>query len=144
VLALVEVTIDVDGTVRLAGTELISSQSLSVEQLSHTGLPRSEIERLSLEHGRKGRARTHGGGAGRGDHVPHAIHGGRDASAGHGRSEGAHGAGRFTAEAREARGARPSGRAASESDHVERIDRGDRSDRIDRIERFDWRDRDRR
>ncbi len=58
VLALIEVTIDVDGTVRLASTELISSQGLSVEQLSHTGLPRPEIERLALEHGRKGRPRT--------------------------------------------------------------------------------------
>ncbi|HRC57257.1 MAG: Hsp70 family protein [Myxococcales bacterium] len=58
VLALVEVTIDVDGTVRLAGTELISSQGLSIEQLSHTGLPRIEIERLANEHGRRGRART--------------------------------------------------------------------------------------
>jgi uncharacterized small protein (DUF1192 family) len=61
VLALVEVTIDVDGTVRLAGTELISSLGLSVEQLSHTGLERSEIERLAGEHGRKGRARTASG-----------------------------------------------------------------------------------
>lgn len=61
VLALIEVTIDVDGTVRVGGTELISSQGLSVEQLSHTGLPRSEIERLAAEHGRKGRARTASG-----------------------------------------------------------------------------------
>jgi molecular chaperone DnaK len=61
VLALVEVTIDVDGTVRLAGTELISSLGLSVEQLSHTGLERTEIERLAGEHGRKGRARTPSG-----------------------------------------------------------------------------------
>lgn len=58
VLALVEITIDVDGTVRLAGTELISSQGLSVEQLTQTGLERTEIERLALEHGRKGRPRT--------------------------------------------------------------------------------------
>jgi molecular chaperone DnaK len=58
VLALIEVTIDVDGTVRLASTELISSLGLSVEQLSHTGLERTEIERLALEHGRKGRPRT--------------------------------------------------------------------------------------
>jgi molecular chaperone DnaK len=62
VLALVEVTIDVDGTVRLAGAELLSSQGLSIEQLSHTGLPRIEIERLASEHGRRGRARTVSGG----------------------------------------------------------------------------------
>ncbi|MEZ4364043.1 MAG: Hsp70 family protein [Kofleriaceae bacterium] len=64
VLALIEVTIDVDGTVRLAGTELISSQSLSIEQLSHTGLERTEIERLANEHGRRTRARLGTGGAG--------------------------------------------------------------------------------
>jgi molecular chaperone DnaK len=64
VLALIEVTIDVDGTVRLAATEMISSQSLTIEQLSHTGLERTEIERLANEHGRRGRARTVSGASG--------------------------------------------------------------------------------
>lgn len=120
VLALVELTIDVDGTVRLAGTELISSLSLSIEQLSHTGLERGEIERLAGEHGRKGRARTASGPGGRGE--PAAV------------------GSRFA----DPRAPRPLERAQSESGRIERIERSDRSERIDRIERADWRDRDRR
>ena len=47
VLVVLEVTIDSDGTIRLAASELISGERLMVEQLLHSGLARSEVVRLA-------------------------------------------------------------------------------------------------
>jgi molecular chaperone DnaK len=47
VLVLVEVTVDTDGTVRLGATELVSGERLTLEQISHAGLPRAEVTRLA-------------------------------------------------------------------------------------------------
>jgi molecular chaperone DnaK len=51
VLVTLEVTIDADGTIRLAATELISGERLAIEQISHAGLGRSEVVRLATIHG---------------------------------------------------------------------------------------------
>ena len=55
VLVVLEVTIDSDGTIRLAASELISGERLMVEQLLHSGLARSEVARLarSFNEGRE-------------------------------------------------------------------------------------------
>jgi molecular chaperone DnaK len=47
VVVILEVTIDSDGTIRLAASELISGERLMVEQLLHSGLARSEVVRLA-------------------------------------------------------------------------------------------------
>jgi molecular chaperone DnaK len=47
VLALVEVTIDTDGVVRLGASELVSGERLTLEQLFHAGLTRAEVGRLT-------------------------------------------------------------------------------------------------
>ena len=47
VLALVEVTIDTDGVVRLGASELVSGERLALEQLFHAGLTRAEVGRLA-------------------------------------------------------------------------------------------------
>jgi molecular chaperone DnaK len=47
VLALVEVTIDTDGVVRLGASELVSGERLTLEQLFHAGLSRAEVGRLA-------------------------------------------------------------------------------------------------
>jgi molecular chaperone DnaK len=47
VLALVEVTIDTDGVVRLGASELVSGERLTLEQLFHAGLTRAEVGRLA-------------------------------------------------------------------------------------------------
>jgi molecular chaperone DnaK len=47
VLALVEVTIDTDGVVRLGASELVSGERLTLEQLFHAGLSRAEVSRLA-------------------------------------------------------------------------------------------------
>jgi molecular chaperone DnaK len=47
VLALIEVTIDTDGVVRLGASELISGERLALEQLFHAGLTRAEVGRLA-------------------------------------------------------------------------------------------------
>jgi molecular chaperone DnaK len=49
VLALVEVTIDTDGTVRLGATELVSGERLALEQLYHAGLARADVVRLTRQ-----------------------------------------------------------------------------------------------
>ncbi len=49
VLALVEVTIDTDGTVRLGATELVSGERLTLEQLFHAGLSRADVARLARQ-----------------------------------------------------------------------------------------------
>jgi molecular chaperone DnaK len=49
VLALVEVTVDTDGTVRLGATELISGERLVLEQLYHAGLSRADVTRLARQ-----------------------------------------------------------------------------------------------
>ena len=49
VLALVEVTVDTDGTVRLGATELVSGERLALEQLYHAGLSRTDIARLTRQ-----------------------------------------------------------------------------------------------
>jgi molecular chaperone DnaK len=46
VLALVEVTLDTDGTVRLGATELVSGERLTIEHVFHAGLSRAEVARL--------------------------------------------------------------------------------------------------
>lgn len=50
VFVVLEITLDVDGTVRLAATELISGERLMVEQQTHAGLPRAEVVRLARVH----------------------------------------------------------------------------------------------
>jgi molecular chaperone DnaK len=47
VLALVEVTLDSDGTVRLGATELVSGERLTIEHVVHAGLSRAEVTRLA-------------------------------------------------------------------------------------------------
>jgi len=47
VLVLVELTIDTDGTVRLSASELVSGERLTLEQVFHAGLSRSEVNRLA-------------------------------------------------------------------------------------------------
>jgi molecular chaperone DnaK len=47
VLVLVEVTLDTDGTVRLSASELISSERLQLEQVSHAGLARADVARIA-------------------------------------------------------------------------------------------------
>lgn len=49
VLVLLEITIDTDGTVRLATTELVSGDRLQLEQIFHAGLARSEVTRLARQ-----------------------------------------------------------------------------------------------
>jgi molecular chaperone DnaK len=49
VLALIEFTIDTDGTVRLGATELVSGERLALEQLYHAGLSRSDVVRLARQ-----------------------------------------------------------------------------------------------
>lgn len=49
-LALIEVTLDADGTVRLGATELVSGERLTIEQLLHTGLSRADVTRLARRH----------------------------------------------------------------------------------------------
>ena len=51
VLALVEVTIDTDGTVRLGATEMISGERLTLEQLYHAGLSRADVQRIARQLG---------------------------------------------------------------------------------------------
>jgi hypothetical protein len=47
VLALIEVTLDTDGTVRLGATELVSGERLTLEHVFHAGLSRAEVTRLA-------------------------------------------------------------------------------------------------
>jgi molecular chaperone DnaK len=49
VLALVELTIDTDGTVRLSASELVSGERLTLEQVFHAGLARAEVNRLARQ-----------------------------------------------------------------------------------------------
>jgi molecular chaperone DnaK len=46
VLVLIELTLDVDGTVRLAASELVSGERPPVETVISVGLPRAEVSRL--------------------------------------------------------------------------------------------------
>ncbi len=46
VLCLIEVTVDTDGVVRLGASELVSGERLTLEQVSHAGLARAEVQRL--------------------------------------------------------------------------------------------------
>jgi molecular chaperone DnaK len=47
VLVMVELTLDADGTVRVAASELVSGERLVTEQVFHAGLARSEVVRLT-------------------------------------------------------------------------------------------------
>ena len=47
VLALIEVTLDTDGVVRLGASELVSGERLTLEQVFHAGLQRAEVVRLA-------------------------------------------------------------------------------------------------
>jgi len=49
VLALVEVTIDTDGTVRLGATELVTGERLTLEQIYHAGLSRADVAKLTRQ-----------------------------------------------------------------------------------------------
>jgi molecular chaperone DnaK len=49
VLVLVEVTIDTDGVVRLGASEMVSGERVTLEQIVHAGLPRSEVARLAKQ-----------------------------------------------------------------------------------------------
>jgi molecular chaperone DnaK len=51
VLALVEVTLDTDGTVRLGATELVTGERLTLELVYHAGLSRAEVTRLARQLG---------------------------------------------------------------------------------------------
>jgi molecular chaperone DnaK (HSP70) len=46
VLVVIEVTLDTDGVVRLGSSELVSGERLTLEQLFHAGLSRTEVARL--------------------------------------------------------------------------------------------------
>jgi len=46
VLVLVEITIDTDGVLRLGASEMVSGERVTIEQVYHAGLPRSEVARL--------------------------------------------------------------------------------------------------
>jgi molecular chaperone DnaK len=49
VLVLVEVTVDTDGTVRLGATELVTGERLTLEQVYHAGLSRTDVARLARQ-----------------------------------------------------------------------------------------------
>ena len=49
VLVLVEVTIDTDGVLRLGATELVSGDRVTIEQIYHAGLARSDVTRLAKQ-----------------------------------------------------------------------------------------------
>lgn len=49
VLVLVEVTIDTDGVLRLGASELVSGERVTIEQVYHAGLSRSEVARLAKQ-----------------------------------------------------------------------------------------------
>jgi molecular chaperone DnaK len=49
VLVLIELTIDVDGTLRLAASELVSGERPQIETVIAVGLPRAEVTRLRAE-----------------------------------------------------------------------------------------------
>ncbi|MBA2545053.1 MAG: Hsp70 family protein [Deltaproteobacteria bacterium] len=49
VLALVEITLDTDGTIRLGASELVSGDRLQIEQLVHTGLTRADVARFARQ-----------------------------------------------------------------------------------------------
>ena len=49
VLVLVEVTIDTDGVIRLGASEMVSGDRVTLEQIAHAGLPRSEVARLAKQ-----------------------------------------------------------------------------------------------
>jgi molecular chaperone DnaK len=51
VLALVEVTLDTDGTVRLGATELVTGERLTLELVYHAGLSRADVTRLARQLG---------------------------------------------------------------------------------------------
>lgn len=46
-LIMVELTLDVDGTLRLGATELVTGERPRIEPLTHVGLDRTEVERLA-------------------------------------------------------------------------------------------------
>lgn len=49
VLVLVEVTIDTDGVLRLGASELVSGERVTIEQVYHAGLSRSDVLRLTKQ-----------------------------------------------------------------------------------------------
>jgi molecular chaperone DnaK len=49
VLVLVEVTLDTDGVVRLSASELVSGERLTLDQIFHAGLTRTEVARLAKQ-----------------------------------------------------------------------------------------------
>ena len=49
VLVLVEVTIDTDGVIRLGASEMVSGDRVTIEQIYHAGLPRSEVARIAKQ-----------------------------------------------------------------------------------------------
>ncbi len=49
VLVLVEVTIDTDGVIRLGASEMVSGERVTIEQIYHAGLPRSEVTRIAKQ-----------------------------------------------------------------------------------------------
>ncbi|MGE0549959.1 MAG: Hsp70 family protein [Kofleriaceae bacterium] len=49
VLVVIEVTIDSDGTIRLAASELVSGERLQLEQVFHAGLGRGDVARLTRQ-----------------------------------------------------------------------------------------------
>jgi molecular chaperone DnaK len=49
VLVLVEVTLDTDGVIRLGASEMVSGDRVTIEQIYHAGLPRSEVARIAKQ-----------------------------------------------------------------------------------------------
>ncbi len=49
VLVLIEVTIDTDGVIRLGASEMVSGERLTIEQIYHAGLARSEVARIAKQ-----------------------------------------------------------------------------------------------
>lgn len=49
VLALLEVTIDTDGVVRLGATELVTGERLALDQIAHANLSRADVARLARQ-----------------------------------------------------------------------------------------------
>ncbi|HEY5951655.1 MAG TPA: Hsp70 family protein, partial [Kofleriaceae bacterium] len=49
VLVLVEITVDTDGVLRLAASELVSGDRVMIEQVYHAGLSRADVTRLTKQ-----------------------------------------------------------------------------------------------
>lgn len=49
VLVLIEVTVDTDGVIRIGASEMVSGERVTIEQIYHAGLARSEVTRIARQ-----------------------------------------------------------------------------------------------